>query len=490
MSISISDINSYICQIESDAESHLDYVKNKVWDTSSKLPIPSREFPDISQYRNKLSSFFSGTDFKYDIDTGIVFLDEVTTDSVSNFIYREDASGSSPDPIFKIDSAETLKKILGELSSTKPDSTVDVVEPKLPTVVLTSFPPLPNLPPFKFETYEQLKRPLFESSYLDSIGSYFSAILEKNNIKNIFSTGIAKKISDLKILINSEFAKTAETGMRKPNSATIFNCRAHYEKFIYSLLDLSKEYVDTLGALLLSAQKAGISKEQIQIDFTKHINDLKSELLRFTVDVYTAKLSFIIKKFNALTEKAAIKVTVEMTKAERDAFASKIEQLAQENKLAKLQAETAYAKGISEFAGLYSQNNKEAIEKKLLDLDKKLFEKTSELFKKQADISVNTKELGIKQELIQVNSAITKQQATILSTDLEAYNDLSELHGMKVKALLTEFDAVLKELKLKTAGYSELDKLANASNEIVKAINASQIELATVKGTGDPSWLS
>jgi hypothetical protein len=499
------DITPYAQQIEREALQHLTFVADEA--EKRLTPVLAQPFPDNIKYRNIIDSFFKDQRFDYDVNTDISYLGSgtggVSSRGTLNYKWMQFNNFINPPvevdttnavPILQIEDATQFETLLNTIIQDIPDVAIDRIEPTFPVILMTTFPTIEEVlgtdsekDPLKFlgEKPSTLTRRVYESSYLDALKTYVQNIFTNvgaENFRNILYSKIEKAIYDLKFAIDSEFKKTASLRFRKPNSNTLYNTREHYEKFLERLLQLSEKFVEELSAFLLQTQKLGISKENLVVDFTKHINEIKASLYSFEAEVFKTKINYLIQRYNFLSEKAALKVEIQLTELQKNLLNNKAAQLGLKVKTAQLKSKSTYIEDLLKFGSLYTDQNEAAIKKKLLDQDKGLFEELSKLHKEQSDLSVSERATRLKSKLTEVDNKVVEQKVEILNEDIEAFDKLVELDGLSLEKIKVEYDATLVDIKLKIAALNELDTVAKASAEVIKALSNSQIELTTIKG--------
>ena len=473
------DITDYAQQIESEALQHLTFVADEA--EKRIAPILQEPFPKNDKYRNILDAYFRDPTFTYTVNPNVQFID-ATSITETNTPSKPDLEVTT---VIQLENTSNLTDLLDSVIIDKPDTSTDRIEPKFTAILATDFPTIPTVPSLAINKPETILREVYESSYLQELSLYVEGILQgvgTDNFKNILNSQIEKYVYDLKFLIDQEFKNTAKLRFRKPNSQTLYNTRQHYEKFFERLLQLSEKFVNELSSFILNTHKLGISKEQLVVDFTEHINTLNAALIDFEVEIYKTKLNYLINRYNQLSEKAALKVEIELTKTQKEIFDLKVNELGLKVKSAQLQSKETYLDDLLKFGALYTDNNEVAIKEKLTKLDKRIFERSSEILKEQTDLTTAARASVLKSKLAEADIKVVEQKVDILNQDLDSFDKLGELHNLEFEKIKTEYEAILRDIKLKIAALNELDTIARASAEVIKAVSNSQIELTTIKG--------
>ena len=476
-----SNVTAYVGQMVSDAVSQLNAVDSVVG-SNGWVPTFSENYNYTSSVAGSIGSFLDNVELSHTCDPQIAYIDysnNVSYGGVGNF-----GGGGGALVLGFADPSGLIEK-LGETAT--PSAPVPIrTDIQLPQLSQIPIPGLVTLPaPPDIATLKMLS-PTYQDSYLTAIMTYVQGIVSGNlpaDIYEVLNTEVERLEYNLSYALQGALADTAARGFRLPNSRTLYSQRAAYEAYFKAIERNCGEFTDAVQALFLDAHKLGISTEQLEMDFTRHINSLSIALAENEISAYEQKIAVSVDAYNASIAKANASLAAPLAQVQDSLLQVKalIVELSAEATNATLDAD--YSKRLEKFANVYSRNNSDAVKERVQKIQSEQFERDSEVYKTLHDLAVDTQEFKLKAEVVRGNQQVLANKLEILQNDLEAYSSLARIAASDVDQAKAEWDKAKKAMALKLHGLEGLPKVLDASSHIVSAMLASDITLQKKTGS-------
>lgn len=482
-----SDVTSYTGQMVTDAVDQLNAI-DAVIGKDGWVPVFKGTYDYTSSVASSIGSFLDNVALSHTCDPQITYITNFSSGGNSGLdTGGTDSTGTADNDAFVLDFADPKDLIekLGETLAPLPAVPIrtDIRLPQLsqiPVPALLSLPTPPNIATLKGFA------PTYQDSYLTAIMAYVQNIVSGNlpaGIYEILSTEAERLEYDLTYALQTALVNTASRGFRMPNSRTLYSQRAAYEAYFKAIERNCGEFTDAVQALFLAAHKLGISIEQLEMDFTRHINSLSIALAENEISAYEQKIAVSVDAYNASIAKANASLAAPLAQVQDSLLQVKalIVELSAEATNATLDAD--YSKRLEKFADVYTRNNSDAVKERVQKIQSEQFERDSEVYKTLHDLAVDTQEFKLEAEVVKGNQQVLSNKLKILQNDLEAYSSLAKIAVTDVDQAKAEWDLAKKEMVLKLHGLEGLPKVLEASTHIVSAMLASDITLQKKTGS-------
>lgn len=482
-----SDVTSYTGQMVTDAVDQLNAV-DLVIGKDGWVPVFKGNYNYASSVAGSIGSFLDNVALSHTCDPQITYITNFSSGGTSGLDNGgSDGTDTTDSGAFILSYADPSDLIEKLVETATPLPAVPIrTDIRLPQLSQIPVPELLSLPtPPAIATLKMLS-PTYQDSYLAAIMTYVQGIVSGNlpaDIYEVLNTEAERLEYDLSYALQGALADTAARGFRLPNSRTLYSQRAAYEAYFKAIERNCGEFTDAVQALFLDAHKLGISTEQLEMDFTRHINSLSIALAENEINAYEQKIAVSVDAYNASIAKANASLAAPLAQVQDSLLQVKalIVELSAEATNATLDAD--HNKRLEKFANVYTRNNSDAVKERVQKIQSEQFERDSKVYKTLHDLDVDTQEFKLKAEVVRGNQQVLSNKLKILQNDLEAYSSLAKIAVTDVDQAKAEWDLAKKEMALKLHGLEGLPKVLDASAHIVSAMLASDITLQKKTGS-------